>query len=399
MMNELEVGSKFNRRDVPTGTRIWTGRWCRRRNGERVRCIYVIRQYKWIAGKNDEHFAPTPGHAGVRILLAVGLAEDDEFVTGDVSVAFMHTDLDESVYVEAPPELGFGKDFVWKLNRALNGLQRASQLFTRKVVKLLNELNFTGTRANPVILRNPYSGVKIGIHVDDPLAVGKRSQIDSLFKELGARLKFREGICFGPVQPCVFLGSAYLRPDRETIIEMPKPGYFERTLSAMEMGGCSSAPTPGTKEWNSPKLLRSQNHSPLSKEDHSKFRSGVVKLQYGVDKRIDYSHELKMLGRALQNPTEFNMTHLKRVLRYVAGTLDYVQTRTRPDTLKLKTLCGRSDSDWANDIVDRKSTSVGSITWGGFLIMHFVDRKSFKLWHRPPPRFTPQQVAQPKCFT
>ena len=81
------------------------------------------------------------------------------------------------------------------------------------------------------------------------------------------------------------------------------------------------------------------------------------------------------------------MTHLKRALRDVAETLDYVQTLKKPDTQKLKTLSGRSDSDWANDIVDRKSTSVGSITRGGFLIMHYCRTQDLQALASPTAEF------------
>lgn len=57
---------------------------------------------------------------------------------------------------------------------------------------------------------------------------------------------------------------------------------------------------------------------------------GVGKLQNSSDKRPDYLYELNFLGRTLQTPTEFDMIKLKRVIRYVSGTLDYVIIHASP---------------------------------------------------------------------
>ena len=70
-----------------------------------------------------DNYAATPGEDGIRVLLSVGLAEDDVFITGDFSVAFMHTELDEDVFAEPLPEMGIAPGYVFKLDRAVNGLR------------------------------------------------------------------------------------------------------------------------------------------------------------------------------------------------------------------------------------------------------------------------------------
>ena len=87
--------------------------------------------------------------------------------------------------------------------------------------------------------------------------------------------------------------------------------------------------------------------------------------------RFDYSYELKLCGRRLHAPRAVDMSRLKRILRYVKGTLDYVITLSIKDTNDLKRLVGTSDPDWAGDPESRKSSSVGTVSWGGCLISHF----------------------------
>ncbi|KAG6521943.1 hypothetical protein ZIOFF_019077 [Zingiber officinale] len=69
----------------------------------------------------------------------------------------------------------------------------------------------------------------------------------------------------------------------------------------------------------------------------------------------------------MQNRTKLHFGVAKRILRYVAGIVDYGIYYTK--ALKFD-LCGFTDSDWASSIDNRKSTSTsifnigsGAISW------------------------------------
>jgi hypothetical protein len=63
-------------------------------------------------------------------------------------------------------------------------------------------------------------------------------------------------------------------------------------------------------------------------------------------------------GRFLEEPHEDHMAMVKHILRYVAGTLEfgliYKRKKNAEDWFQLE---GFSDSDFAGDVDDRKSTS------------------------------------------
>ena len=73
------------------------------------------------------------------------------------------------------------------------------------------------------------------------------------------------------------------------------------------------------------------------------------------------------LARYTSKPTKAHWTALKRVLRYLKGATHYGILYSRNKS----TICvGYSDSDWAGDVNDRKSTSGylfqvsgGAVTW------------------------------------
>jgi hypothetical protein len=60
----------------------------------------------------------------------------------------------------------------------------------------------------------------------------------------------------------------------------------------------------------------------LSNEEASKYRSIVGGLQYLTLTRPDISFAVNRVCQFLHSPTDLHMAAVKRILRYVQGTLD-----------------------------------------------------------------------------
>jgi hypothetical protein len=106
---------------------------------------------------------------------------------------------------------------------------------------------------------------------------------------------------------------------------------------------------------------------PLGPEDHSLYRTVVGKLLYIAHERPDMQYAVKEASRHLSSPTEEDMKELKKLARYLAGTMDVVLVLDvdMSDTMGSVTVKGCSDSDWAKNRDDRKSTTGGVIfVWG-----------------------------------
>jgi hypothetical protein len=84
------------------------------------------------------------------------------------------------------------------------------------------------------------------------------------------------------------------------------------------------------------------------------YRSVVGSLRYLVNSRPDLTYSVGYISRFMENPTTEHLAAMKRVLRYVAGTLHFGCCYKRK---KNPQLVGYSDSDMAGDIDTRKSTS------------------------------------------
>ena len=70
--------------------------------------------------------------------------------------------------------------------------------------------------------------------------------------------------------------------------------------------------------------------------------------------RPDIAHAVGVVSKFNSRPTEAHLTAVKRIIRYVKGTISLALKYTKSDTLSL---IGYSDADWAGDQDDRHSTS------------------------------------------
>ncbi|KAJ8503716.1 hypothetical protein OPV22_004602 [Ensete ventricosum] len=97
------------------------------------------------------------------------------------------------------------------------------------------------------------------------------------------------------------------------------------------------------------------------------YRSLVGGLIYLTHTRPDITFSVGVVSRFMQSPSKHHLGAVKRILRYIAGTTNYGIWYSHNFKYKL---FGFTDSDWAGDLDDRKSTSgnifslgSGAISW------------------------------------
>ncbi|KAM2209148.1 hypothetical protein ACFXTI_025049 [Malus domestica] len=88
--------------------------------------------------------------------------------------------------------------------------------------------------------------------------------------------------------------------------------------------------------------------------DNTFYKQIVVSLMYLIVTRPDMAFIVSLISRYMKRPTEMHLQAAKRALRYVKGTIGLgVFYRKKGN----QELLGYSDSDYAGDQDDRKSTS------------------------------------------
>ena len=104
-----------------------------------------------------------------------------------------------------------------------------------------------------------------------------------------------------------------------------------------------------------------------TEDSRLRYQSAVGSLMYAMlGTRPDLAYAVSVVSRYSSNPTETHWKAVKRIFRYIRGTLSLQLTFKGP----LMPLNGYTDADWAGDRDTRRSTSgyvfnvgSGAISW------------------------------------
>lgn len=122
------------------------------------------------------------------------------------------------------------------------------------------------------------------------------------------------------------------------------------------MEGSKATPTPMTMTCQ----LLANRGQPV--DDAHLYKSIVGALQYVVITRPDIAFAVNKVCQFMQNPLDIHFKAVKRVPRYLHGTLDHGLQFANSFNLLLE---GFSDASWGSDIDDRRSTSGYCVFIGG----------------------------------
>ncbi|XP_071726893.1 uncharacterized mitochondrial protein AtMg00810-like [Rutidosis leptorrhynchoides] len=154
-----------------------------------------------------------------------------------------------------------------------------------------------------------------------------------------------------------FLGISVTKTAHGMFLNQTK--YATEILERAGMLGCKPSHTPvDTKS-----KLTSNAGSPYS--DPSYFRSLAGALQYLTFTRPDISYSVQQICLHMHDPRDGHMAALKRILRYIRGTLAFGIHVTKT---AVTNLVSYTDADWAGCPDTRRSTSGYCVYLGDNLI-------------------------------
>lgn len=129
--------------------------------------------------------------------------------------------------------------------------------------------------------------------------------------------------------------------------------YMKNLLTRFNMDECKASKTPmEVTSWKEQDNRENLNCI-IEKKPYRELVGCLMHLM--LTTRQDLSASVNYLIRFQTNATDLHWNGLKRILRYVKGTLDYGLFYQRSKSSNV-TLLGYADADWAGD-TDRKSTS------------------------------------------
>jgi len=299
--------------------------------------------------ENEDAFAPVAWMESVRVLLPLVAQEGWRLHHMDVKSAFLNGNLKE-VYVWQPPGFAVpGEDGkVLRLRKVLYRLRQASRALNAKLDATLKEMGFQQSAHEAAMYRrgSGRSVLLVGVYVDDLVI----ASADAKVVEFKAAMKQRFDMSD------LGLLSFYLGIEvRQSAsgISLSQAHYAKRILKLGDMVGCNSVHTPMEEK------LKLSRESEAEEVNVTHYRRLVGSLRYLVHTRPDLVFAISYVSRFTEH-----LQAVKRILRYVAGTLDYGLVYKRiPDTASFVGYC---DSDIAGDVDTRAPAgpcSSSAVVW------------------------------------
>jgi transposase InsO family protein len=316
-----------------------------------------------------ETFAAVAKYDTVRILLALAAKFDLELDQMDVRTAFLNADLKEDIYLKQPA--GFEDpehpDWVWKLEKAIYGLKQAGYEWNQTLDEHLRKEGFKFVRSEAdhslYVLHEDGKVIWLVVYVDDMLAASNcRIHLDNFKAKLKQRFDLTD---LGPARH--FLGMHITRDREKRLLTVSQKSYLEKILENAGMSHCNPVSTPMTPGLVLQKATRAPTEEEAIDIASIPYRKTIGELNYAMrTTRPDIAYPVSCLSRYMENPSIDHHRQLKHLLRYIRGTTDLMLVFGSSDN----GLIGHSDSDYAADRDDSKSTSAyvytlfgGPISW------------------------------------
>ena len=310
---------------------------------ETYKARLVVQGFRQREGSDfGETFAAVARTNSLRILIALAAANNTRMTKLDVANAFLSSKMDVELYVHTPAGYPSTAPFL-KLLRALYGLKQAPRLWYGTLMKELVNLGFQVTPTDSCVLVHKEKECMLVIVVDDIIICTNDEQLRSKIEDtLDKKFKIK---AFGDVKSYVGLELEY----KKDVVILRQKAYILKLLERFGMLNCKPAKTPASVSQPQDKNL--DNPAPSG----TPYRELVGSLLYLFATRPDICVAVIKLSMHLEKPTLGNWMQAKRVLRYLAGTID--KGIEYPRNISNLHLWAHTDSDWAGCKSTRKSTS------------------------------------------
>ncbi|XP_022019884.2 uncharacterized mitochondrial protein AtMg00810-like [Helianthus annuus] len=162
-----------------------------------------------------------------------------------------------------------------------------------------------------------------------------------------------------------FLGIQVTWPENHMFLS--QTAYAKDIIHRAGMDSCKPIATPVDTQ------SKLSAHSGTLHDDPTTYRSLAGALQYLTFTRPDISYAVQQICMHMNSPTTAHWNALKRILRYIHGTIDLGLHLDATDTSSLRAY---TDADWAGCPDTRRSTSGYCVYFGDNLISWSSKRQS-----------------------
>jgi hypothetical protein len=363
----IERNNTWELTELPIGSRVIGVKWVYKtklnEKGEvdKYKARLVAKGYSQQYGVDyAEVFAPVARLDTIRVVISLAAQKGWMIYQLDVKSAFLNGELNEEVFVTQPP--GYektGHEYkVYKLKKALYGLKQAPRAwYSRIETYFLSAVFKKCPYEHTLFIKTTDGGTTLFVclYVDDLIFTGNDAAMFKDFKQ--SMMNEFEMTDLGKMK--YFLGIEVLQRPDGVFIGQRK--YAQEVLDRFKMDQCNPVKNPVVPGH---KLNKDEDGVRI---DSTLYKQIVGSLMYLTATRPDITFVVSLISRYMEHPTEMHLQAAKRVLRYVKGTSNLGVFYKKEGNQEL---LGYTDSDYAGDQNDRKSTSgyvflmsSGAVSW------------------------------------
>ncbi|GJZ49660.1 retrovirus-related pol polyprotein from transposon TNT 1-94 [Tanacetum coccineum] len=292
-----------------------------------------------------------------------GIDFEESFALMDMKTAFLNGPLKEEVYVAQPD--GFvdpdHPEKVYRLRKALYGLKQALRAWYDELSNFLMSKGFTKGTIDPTLFTIRYGEdiLLVQIYVDDIIFGSTNPKFSKRFEKL-MHSRFEMSL-MGEMK--FFLGLQIHQSPRGIFINQAK-----YALEILKKHGMEKCDTVGTPMATKPKLDADLSGKLVDQTD---YRSKIGSLMYLTSSRPDIVQAVCYCARYQARPTEKHLKEVKRIFRYLRGTINMGLWYPKDSGFELTAFL---DADHAGCLNTRKSTYRG-IQFLGDKLVSWMSKK------------------------
>ena len=319
-------------------------------------------------------FSATPPLESLKTICSIcasnqSRADPYKILSIDVKRAYFYARAARPVFIEIPIEDYEPGDEhnVGELCLSLYGTRDAAQNWAKEFTTTLEDLGFITGKASPCNFYQPEKSISMTVHGDDFTATGPETALEWLKQSMEVKYEIKSET-LGPekyMSQEIRVLNRILRWGDHGVEYEPDQRHAEMIIQDMQVAGGKSVNTPIMNEDKNSVEERMKTNE-LSKADATAYRGLAARLNYLALDRVDLQFTAKVIAKHMSSPREYDWAAVKRVARYLLGVpraIQHFHWQGQPEQIVTFT-----DSDWAGDRQDRKSTSGGAVTVGSHML-------------------------------
>lgn len=368
MLNETWTLSK-----LPAGKRAISSKWVFKTKlnatgvAVRKKARLVAKGFSQQKGIDyNETYAPVVRYTSIRFLLALAAKYNLFIHQMDAVTAFLNAKLQEEIFMAQPIGFDDGSGLVCKLNKSIYGLKQSSRVWNEELNNVLLNFGLKRSDVDQCIYyhEDKHKMLILAIYVDDVLIFANDLKLINDVKDaLSTKFKMKD---MG--EAASILGMRITTDQEARTIKIDQSQYIKEVLARFGMDQCNPISTPIDLNQKLTAEMCPANDDDKQSMEKVPYMQAVGCLLFAAQiTRPDICFAVNMLSRFSENPGKAHWNAVKRVMRYLKGTIDKGLVYNG----KSSEILGFCDADWASDIDSRRSTTGyvfvhqgAAISWG-----------------------------------